>query len=155
MQETFLMTTKETDRYHVIKQVISKQLDQSEAAFELNLSHRQIRRLVKKVKSSGARGVIHGSRGKRSNNKLSSQLRKKVEDIICKPVYKDFGPTLLTEKLEERERVQISISALRIIMIEENIWKQKKQKQRHRKSRIRRSRVGELIQIDASPHACV
>lgn len=153
MQETFLMTTKETDKYHVIKHVISKELKQREAAIELNLSQRQIRRLVKKVKSNGVKGLIHGSRGKISNNKLSSELQEKVEYIICEPIYKDFGPTLLMEKLDEREDVQISISALRRIMIKENIWKTKKQKQRHRKSRIRRSRVGELVQIDASPHA--
>ena len=153
MQETFLMTTKETDRFHAIKKVISKELNQSEAALELNLSHRQVRRLVKKIKSNGVRGVIHGLRGMRSNNKLSSQLCQKVKDIICDPIYKDFGPTLLMEKLDEREGLQISVSSLRRIMIEENIWKAKKPKAWHRKNRPRRSRVGELIQIDASPHA--
>lgn len=152
MQETFRMTMKETDKYHVIKQVISKELKQSEAAIELNLSERQIRRLVKKIKTNGVKGAIHGLRSRSSNNKLSSQLREKVEDIICKPIYKDFGPTFLMEKLDEREGLQISVSSLRKIMIEEEIWKAKKPKPRHRKSRIRRSRVGELIQIDASPH---
>jgi len=70
-----------------------------------------------------------------------------------KQFYNGFGPTLLMEKLDEREGVQISVSALRRIMIEEELWKAKRPKPRHRKNRVRRSRVGELIQIDASPHA--
>jgi len=143
---------KEADRYNVIKQVISKKLKQTEAARQLKLSLRQIRRLVKKVKANGIRGVIHGLRSKVSNNKLSSTLYEEIKEIINVPVYDDFGPTLLSEKLEEREDIQISVSALRTMMIEEGIWKPRRQKPRHRKNRVRRSRVGELIQIDASPH---
>ena len=153
MQETFQMTPKEVDRYNVIKQVISKKLNQTEAARQLKLSSRQIRRLVKKIKVNGVRGVIHGLRSRVSNNKLSSTLYEEIKEIISVPIYDDFGPTLLSEKLEEREEIQISVSALRIMMIEEEIWKPKRQKPRHRKNRIRRSCVGELIQIDASPHA--
>jgi len=153
MQETFQMTMKEADRYNVIKQVISKKLNQTEAARQLKLSLRQTRRLVKKVKANGIRGVIHGLRSKVSNNKLSSTLYEEIKEIIIVPVYDDFGPTLLSEKLEEREDIQISVSTLRTMMIEEGIWKPRKQKQRHRKSRVRRSCVGELVQIDGSPHA--
>ena len=153
MQETFQMTMKEVDRYNVIEQVISKKLKQTEAARQLKLSKCQIIRLVKKVKSNGARGVIHGLRGRKSNNKLSSKLCEEIKVIISDPIYNDFGPTLLMEKLDERENIQISVSALRTMMIEEEIYKPKRLKQRHRKKRIRRSCVGELIQIDASPHA--
>jgi hypothetical protein len=153
MQETFQMTMKEADRYNVIKQVISKKLKQTEAARQLKLSLRQIRRLVKKVKSNGVRGVIHGLRGRKSNNQLSLQLHQRIKEIIYDPIYKGFGPTLLSEKLEEREEIQISVSALRRIMIDEELWQAKKPKPRHRKNRVRRSRIGELIQIDASPHA--
>jgi len=151
MTGLFQMTMKEIDRYHVIKQVISKKIKQREAARELNLSTRQIRRLVKKVKANGAPGLKHGLRGKNSNNKLPEQLIEKVNELVS-TTYEGFGPTLAAEKLEERDGLIISVSALRERMISTGEWKQKKQKPRHRKKRDRRSRFGELIQIDGSPH---
>lgn len=151
MKETFQMKAKEVDKYHVIKQVISKKIKQKEAAQELDLSKRQIIRLVKRVKAEGINGIIHGLRGKKSNNKLAESIVQKVDNLV-KTTYKDFGPTLASEKLEERDKVKISVSALRQRMISNDEWQPKKQKQRHRKWRNRRSRLGELIQIDASPH---
>ena len=59
MKETFQMRVKEVDKYHVIKQVISKKIKQKEAAQELDLSKRQIIRLVKRVKNEGINGMIH------------------------------------------------------------------------------------------------
>ncbi len=152
MRELFQMTMKEVDRYHVIKQVISKKLKQTEAGRELKLSTRQIKRLVKKVKAKGPYGVIHGLRGKSSNNKLPEQLGKKVEKLVS-TTYEGFGPTLAAEKLEESDGLIISVSALRERMIARGEWEVKKQKQRHWECRERRSRFGELIQIDGSPHA--
>ena len=151
MTGLFQMRTKEVDKYHVIKQVISKKIKQTEAADELNISTRQVRRLIKRVKAEGINGIIHGLRGKQSNNKLSETVDQKIETLI-NTTYKDFGPTLVSEKLEERDKVKISVSALRQRMISNGEWHPKKQKQRHRKWRNRRSRFGELIQIDASPH---
>jgi len=145
------MTMKELDRYHVIKQVISKKLKQTEAGRELNISTRQVRRLVKRIKAMGPAGVIHGLRGKSSNNKLSEQLTQKVKKLVS-TTYNGFGPTLTAEKLEERDGLIISVSALRERMIATGEWEVKKQKPRHRKCRDRRSRFGELIQVDGSPH---
>ncbi len=82
MKEMFQMRTKEVDKYHVIKQVISKKIKQKEAARELNLSKRQIIRLVKKVKAEEINGIIHGLRGEKSNNKLSEKVDKKIEKLV-------------------------------------------------------------------------
>ncbi len=151
MMGLFQMRTKEVDKYHVIKQAISKKIKQTEASDELNISTRQVRRLIKRVKAEGINGIIHGLRGKNSNNKLPEKIDQKIEKLV-KKTYKDFGPTLASEKLEERDKIKISVSALRQRMISNGEWQPKKQKQRHRKWRNRRSRLGELIQIDASPH---
>ena len=64
------MRAKEVDKYHVIKQVISKKIKQKEAAQELDLSKRQIIRLVKRVKAEGINGIIHGLREKRAQRKF-------------------------------------------------------------------------------------
>ena len=82
---------------------------------------------------------------------MAESIVQKVDNLV-KTTYKDFVPTLASEKLEERDKVKISVSALRQRMISNGEWQPKKQKQRHRKWRNRRSRFGELIQIDASPH---
>ena len=59
------LSEMEARKYRVIYEVIQKRLKKSLAAEELNLSRRQISRLVKKVKREGANGLIHGLVGKK------------------------------------------------------------------------------------------
>jgi hypothetical protein len=67
--------------------------------------------------------------------------------------YRDFGPTLASEKLAEREGVEVSRETVRKFQIGLGVWKPKRR--RHKRVfqlRERRPRFGELIQIDGSPH---
>lgn len=51
-------------RYRVIQEVIGKRLTQMEAAVRLDLSARQVRRLVRSIQRSGLDGIVHGLVGK-------------------------------------------------------------------------------------------
>jgi hypothetical protein len=55
----------ELKRLHVIQKVLERVVKQVEAAEMLFLSPRQIRRIVKRIKIEGDRGIIHrdGGRG--------------------------------------------------------------------------------------------
>lgn len=150
MDSNITMSQKEVKKYDIIKKVISKELNGSEAAELLNLTVRHVRRLKRRVNNDGIKGLIHGNRGKSSNRSLSDKERKKIADLIkCK--YPDFGPTLATEKLIELDKINRSRNAVRSIMIKEEIWKPKrKKKETHREWRQRKACKGEMIQYDGS-----
>lgn len=53
----------------IIKKVIAKELTQKEAALKLEITDRQIRRIIVKYKSIGDKAFIHKNAGKPSHNK--------------------------------------------------------------------------------------
>jgi transposase-like protein len=150
MDNNITMSLPEVKKYDIIKKVINKELNGSEAAELLNLTPRHIRRLKGKVGKNGIKGLIHGSRGKPGNRRVPDEERKKISDLI-KDKYSDFGPTLAMEKLTELNKVGRSRGAIRSIMIAEGIWKPKqKKKETHREWRQRKANKGEMVQYDGS-----
>ncbi len=152
-EETLNMSRKELDRLSVIQRVDRSELSQMYAAQMMNLSTRQIRRLLVRYRTNGEQGLISKHRGKSSNNRLSASLRQQIATIV-RQQYCDFGPTLAQEKLLERHDIKLSVETLRQIMTETGLWLPKR---KHRQAvhplRERRPCRGELIQIDGSPHA--
>jgi hypothetical protein len=65
-----LVRQKELKRLHVIQKVLERVIKQVEAAEILFLSSRQMRRIIKRIRIEGDRGVIHKSRGKPSNRRI-------------------------------------------------------------------------------------
>lgn len=150
MDTNITMSLPEVKKYDVIKKVLNKELNGSEAAELLDLTTRQIRRLKTKVDQNGIKGLIHGGRGKPGNRRLPDKERKRIAELI-KQKYPDFGPTLATEKLTELDKVKRSRGAVRAIMIAEGIWQsRRKKKETHRQWRQRRACQGEMIQYDGS-----
>lgn len=94
------MSTKEVDRFQIIKKLIGKHINGTEAAGLLHLTVRQVRRLKSKVKQFGAHGLIHGNRGKESHNRIPEKEKKKMIGLLHQR-YHDFKPTFANEKLCE------------------------------------------------------
>jgi len=150
MDKYITMSQKEVGKYDIIKKVINKEINSTEASMLLALTTRQIRRLKVRVRKSGIKGLAHGNRGKTGNRKIPESKRIAIVELINNN-YHDFGPLLTTEKLNEIHNIRISGSAVRSIMIKEQIWKPKqKKKEKHRSWRQRRTSYGELIQYDGS-----
>jgi transposase len=146
------MSTKELRRLEVLRKLEEKRMCQQEAARILDLSIRQVKRLLKNYRRDGAQGLVSKRRGRTSNNRLSEEICKKALGLL-QGKYKGFGPTLACEKLVELEGVQISDESVRQLMIAEGLWKPKKaRKAVVHQMRERRACFGELIQIDGSPH---
>jgi predicted transcriptional regulator of viral defense system len=57
------MTQRDRDRPVVLKKAQKKLITQRQAAGEPQVSERQVRRLLGKLKDQGDRGLIHGLRG--------------------------------------------------------------------------------------------
>jgi len=141
----------ELKRLHVIEKVLEGIVKQVEAAEILSLSGRQIRRIVKRIRSEGSRGIIHRSRGRPSNRRISHKIKERVIHLY-RAQYKDFGPTLASEKLLERNGIRINDETLRMWLIEAGDWKKIRKTRGHRQWRERKHHDGEMVQLDGSHH---
>ena len=112
MREVMVMTGEESRRLYVIQQVIERKIRQGQAAELLGRSVRQIRRLVRRIRQDGPRGIGHRLRGRRSNRRHPEPLRQRVL-ALYRAHYEDFGPTLAREKPAERHRLQVGRETLR------------------------------------------
>ncbi len=147
------MSHQEIDRLKIVQQINDNQLTQKEAANQLQLTVRQVKRLVRRYKDNGAEGLISKHRGKVANNRIPDKVKNKALELI-RATYLDFSPTFAHEKLTELHELSFSVETLRRWMIDAGIWQSKAvKKARIHPSRPRRSQRGELIQIDGSPHA--
>ncbi len=151
-EETISLSKPELDRVLIIEAILAKRLRQREAAAQLGLSIRQIQRLVGRYREFGAEGLVSGHRGKTPGNARSASVRQAVLSLV-RERYRDFGPTLASEKLFELHGESISREALRRWMIADGLWQPKpRRKARIHPRRPRRPGLGELVQIDGSPH---
>jgi transposase len=147
------MTQRDRDRLVVLKKALKKLIKQSQAATELGVSARQVRRLLKALKLRGDKAVIHGLRGRASPRKTGAAKGEKIVAILSQDVYAGFGPTLASEYLGKKHGIQIGREALRQIMIAAGLWRARRQKvEKAHQWRMRRSCRGELVQWDTSEH---
>jgi hypothetical protein len=145
------MSAKELDRFQIIKKLIDGHLNGPAAARLLGLTTRQIRRLKAKVSRYGAKGLIHGNRGKISHNQIGDQEKEKIIKLLHER-YFDFKPTFASEKLRENHYLDHDPKTIRQIMINEGLWRPRVKEKIfvHRVWRERRSCYGEMIQFDGS-----
>jgi transposase len=152
MDKLLTMSEKELSRLEIMKRLEEKRLRQGEAAKQLGVSVRHVKRLQKAYRGRGAEGLISKRRGKPSNNRLKAEKKQEMIDLIRKR-YEDFGPTLAHEKLTEVHAIKISVESVRQMMIVEKLWKPRRAKREVvHQMRERRACLGELVQIDGSPY---
>jgi transposase len=153
MQEgQLLMTQGERDRLIALKKVKKKLIRQGEAARELGVSTRQVRRLLVRLREAGDKSVIHGLKGKPSKRRMEEMEAGAVK-ILSAEVYRGFGPTLASEYLKKKHHVEASKETVRKWMIKSKLWRAKPERVKEvHLWRPRRSRRGELVQWDTSEH---
>jgi transposase len=146
------MSVSERERASVLRQVAARLITQETAAERLGLSVRQVKRLYRSWKARGDSGLVSRQRGRVSPRRMEASLRDRIETLL-KAKYPDFGPTLAAEKLRERERIDVSRETVRRIQVALGLARVRRRRaKRVHSPRERRPRLGELIQIDASPH---
>ncbi len=148
--EGLLMTQKEAECLHVMLMVKENRITVTQAAIQLGICLRQAFRIWKRFKIEDKKGIISKRKGCTPSNIIPTNLKLQICNLLHTK-YKDFGPTLASEKLQENEAIHISRESLRKIMIAENLWSSKRKNPlKIYQRRSRRSRFGELIQIDGS-----
>jgi DNA-binding Lrp family transcriptional regulator len=146
------MSQKERDRLKVLQEARKRQITQREAAKQIGVTERWVRKLLAKIRKEGDRAVVHGLRGRSSNRKIGEEVREEVVGIV-KREYADFGPTLAAEYLAERHARRVSRETLRGWMMGAQLWEAKRARvERVHVWRPRRAQCGELVQWDTSEH---
>ncbi len=96
------MSERELNRVEVLAQVDDGRLSVDNAANMLNLTRRQIFRLLKVYRQDGASAIRHKARGKPPNNRIHHARRDYALSVI-KESYADFGPPLVAEMLAKHQ----------------------------------------------------
>ena len=145
------MSQKERSRLVMMTRVREKAMTIREASEVVRVSYRQCRRIYKRYREEGDRGLIHRNRGQPSNRRKPHELKGEVLTLY-REQYWDFGPTLAAEKLMERDGYEVDHETLRRWLLEAGLWKRQRKRAKHRQQRERKAHFGELIQLDGSHH---
>ena len=141
------MTQAERDRLVALKKAKKKLITQKQAAEELGITERHVRRLLRELRRRGDKVVAHGLRGIPSNRKLSADTEREAVAVLSQPVYRGFGPTLAAEYLAKKHKIEVSRETVRQWMIGAKLWRPRRQRiEKVHEWRPRRSRFGELVQ---------
>lgn len=150
------MDERELRRGAVLSQVAGKGWTLVQAAERMGVSYRQAKRLWKRYRAKGIKGLMHGNVGRASNHAKPNSLQRRVLRLIRKKYGGEpgerFGPTLAAEHLEQDEDVVIGVETLRQWMLAEGLWSRERRGRAHRRRRERKAHFGELVQVDGSFH---
>jgi transposase len=146
------VSQRDLHRMHVVRLTLEGRESVGRGAKLLGISARQMKRLRRKMRERGDRGLAHGNRGKPARNKIASEKIKKVI-ALARGRYQGLNDTHLTEKLQEKEEISLSRPTVRGILRGAGIAAVKKRGvKRHYKRRERKAQEGALVLWDGSPH---
>jgi len=152
MKELLTLNRKEQKRLMVLNKITKRELSIKEGSAALELSERQVWRLLSGYRKEGASALAHGNRGRKPYNMVEESLKLKVIEL-AKYNYTGFNHQHLTEKLQEKEGIKLCRSTVRNILTQAGIGSPRKRRlPRHRSRRERYSEEGMLLQVDGSPH---
>ncbi|MFI5106689.1 MAG: ISNCY family transposase, partial [Terriglobales bacterium] len=146
------MSQKELQRVSVISACIKGDMACARAAVLLSLSVRQVKRLKKRMREDGEVALAHANRGRPSHRRLPDDLADRIVQL-ARSTYAGFNDHHLCEKLVEREGFSLSRETLRRLLRKNALGSPRKRRAPvHRQRRLRSARLGELVQLDGSPH---
>ena len=70
-----------------LKKAKKKLITQKEAAEELGITERQVRRLLKKLKKGGDKAVLHALRGGPSNRRMQEEVQQRAVEILSQELF--------------------------------------------------------------------
>jgi transposase len=156
-REGLWMSAKERDRLKVLHEVKQRHITQKQAAAELGLSVRWVRKLLVRQRTQGDGALRHGLRGRASNRKTPEAVKRQAVELYRKNkqarLWHDYGPTLAAEELAEQHGIKVNRETLRQWLMEAKLWRGRRARiEQAHVWRARRPRYGELVQWDTSEH---
>jgi len=144
------MSQKERVRLIVMQQVKDDELTLAEGCEVLGLSYRQTRRVWRRFRLQGDKGLVHRLRGKPGKRAIASGLKQRIL-ARYEERYDDFGPTLAAEYLAA-EGMKVDHETLRRWRLATGKPRLRRRRQRHRQWRERKPCFGAMVQLDGSHH---
>jgi len=146
------LSLKEERRLQLLNEIERRHITGKQGSAILGISLRHFRRLLAAYRQEGAAALAHGNRGRRPAHALDEGIKARVL-TMAKTKYVGFNTQHFTEQLAEREKISLSRSTVRRILLQAGIKSpRKRHAPRHRSRRERYPREGMLLQIDASHH---
>lgn len=150
MDDLLVMSAKERRWLAELSRVKNGQLSVAEAARLVGASERQARRRWKRYCQQGDGGLVHRLRGRPSNavrpeRRAQAVARYRQRYTACNVAH--------AAELLAREGLRVPRNTLWRWLDAEHLVTQPRQVKKHRQRRRRRECVGELVQMDGSPHA--
>jgi len=150
------MSLRELKRQEVMSRVSRNEIGLKDAAALMEVSYRQARRIGKRYRLEGEKGLVHRSAGRPSSRSKPEAFRekvlRKVREKYSGEVGQRFGPTLAAEHLASDDHLEVNAETLRRWMLGTGLWSRARKRKAHRQRRERRKHFGELVQFDGSPH---
>ena len=153
MKEGVIAMTKSERRvYQLALEVVRQKLSIQEFSLLIGRSYRQARRIIQKVRSKDALGVLHGNQGRTPFNKTSETSEQELLQLL-RTRYYDFNLTHFREMILEREGIRMGKNVIHRLARANGLVKRPKRRPRKiHKPRIRMPSEGMLIQFDGSEH---
>jgi transposase len=151
-KDIIAMSQKERQRYHLLQMVMDGKSTLKNAGERMWVSYRHAKRLKKKLITEGAKGLIHGNRGRPSPKALNRELTERIIELSLNK-YTNFNDTHFTEKLKEGEGITVGRDTVRRLRRTNGIKpKRRRRPKRHFKRRPRSLQEGMMVLWDGSPH---
>src|SRR3989337_2048045 len=120
------MSARELTRVEVLSRVKAGTLSVQSAATLLVVSYRQAKRLVRRYRAEGAKGLKHQRAGRASNHARPTAERERVLALVREkysgPVDVRFGPTLAAEHLASEDGITGHHDTLRPWLGAAGLW---------------------------------
>jgi len=146
-----LMAEKQWKRLDVLKRLVRDELSTSQAAKVLQLSGRQMRRLLRDYVLEGELCVVHGNRGRSPANRTPDETRALVVELL-KGKYVGFNDTHFTEKLSD-EGIELGRATVRRFARDAGVAAARpRRSKRYRSRREREAKAGTMLLWDGSRH---
>ncbi len=109
-------------RLKILHAARERRISQRQAAAQLQVSVRWVRKLVGRLRQRGERAVLHGLRGRPSNRQVPPEVAARALALI-RSHYQGFGPTRVAAELAGRYGLRVSRETVRKWMIAEGLWR--------------------------------
>jgi transposase len=145
-RETITLDEPAQRRLTILTHLLSDDLTLEEATVLLDLSTRQVRRLIERLRSEGAAALVHGNRGRRPVNHIAEGHRAELLEL-ARETYVGFNPVHMAESIaEEHPDLAVSARSLRRILAAGGIAPVRTRRSpRHCSRRERMPRAGMLL----------
>ena len=102
---------KEQYKYEIIKELVDHNGNKLRAAEKLNLSKRQINRLIKIYKEKGKSGFVHGNRDRKPAKSIEKPISESII-LLYRNKYQGFNFKHFQEYLEGDENITVSYTCV-------------------------------------------